>query len=73
MKLKINHFQANDPFLYHLKTSENQRFSHVFRGHKNETLARNGFEVSILIFQATLQMVRKYLEGDVCMIQAESM
>ena len=32
-------FNTNAPFLYPLKTSENQRFCDVFRGYKNETLA----------------------------------
>ena len=36
---KINPFQANVPFLYPLKISENQRFSDVFRGYKKGTLA----------------------------------
>ena len=36
---KINPFQANVPFLYPLKMSENQRFSDVFRGYKKGTLA----------------------------------
>ena len=34
-----NLFQANALFLYPLKTSENQRFSDVFRGYRNRTLA----------------------------------
>ena len=38
----INPFHANVPFLYSLKMSENQRFSDVFRGYRNETLARKG-------------------------------
>ena len=33
-QLKLNPFHANNLFLYHLKTSENQRFSDVFRGYK---------------------------------------
>ena len=36
---KINPFQANVPFLYPLKMSENQRFSDVFRRYKKGTLA----------------------------------
>ena len=34
----INPFYANVPFLYSLKTSENQRFSDVFRGYGNGSL-----------------------------------
>ena len=34
----INPFHANVPFLYPLKTSENQRFSDVFGGYRNGTL-----------------------------------
>ena len=35
----LNPFQANSTFLYPLKTSENQRFSDIFRGYKNAALA----------------------------------
>ena len=35
----FNLFQANVPFLYPLKTSENRRLSNVFRGYRNGTLA----------------------------------
>ena len=41
----VNPCQANVPFLYPLKTLENPRFSVVFRGYKNELVARN-----VLIF-----------------------
>ena len=39
---KINPLQANVPFLYPLKTSENQKFSDIFRGYRKGTLAWNG-------------------------------
>ena len=39
----INPFQANIPFLYPLKTSENRSFSDVFRGYRNGKLDWNGF------------------------------
>ena len=35
---KVNNKDTNVPFLYPLKTSENQRFSDVFRGYTNGTL-----------------------------------
>ena len=38
----FNPFLANVPFLYPLKTQENQKFSCVFRGYKMGILARNG-------------------------------
>ena len=38
----INPFHATGFFLYPLKTSENQRFSNVFRGYRKRTMARNG-------------------------------
>ena len=38
----INPFHANVSFLYSLKTSENQRFSDIFRGCRNGTLACKG-------------------------------
>ena len=39
--LKINPFQSSVTFLYPMKTSENQRFSNVFRGYRNVTLDWN--------------------------------
>ena len=39
---------ADVPILYPLKTTENQIFSCVFRGHKMGTLARNGPEATLL-------------------------
>ena len=39
---KVKPFQLNCPFLYPLKTSENERFSDVFRGYRNGTLHKNG-------------------------------
>ena len=45
---KINLFQANVPFLYPLKTSENRRFSDVFRGYKKGTLIWNGLISSLI-------------------------
>ena len=41
--LRFNSLQANVPFLYPVKTSENQRFAYVFRGYfKNGVFIRNG-------------------------------
>ena len=37
----VNSFQVNVPFLYPLKTSENQKFSDVSRGYRNGTLSCN--------------------------------
>ena len=45
-KTSCNPFPTNFPISYPLKTSENQRFSGVFRGYKMGTLAGNGFENS---------------------------
>ena len=36
------HFHANVPLLSPLKTSDNQRFSDIFKGYKNETVEWNG-------------------------------
>ena len=36
---RFNSFHVNVPFLYPLKTPENRRFSDIFRGYRNETLA----------------------------------
>ena len=38
-KYFLNPFQANVPFLYPLKTPENQMFFDVFRGYRKGTLA----------------------------------
>ena len=45
----FNPFLANIPILYPLKTSENQRFSGVFRDYKMGTLARNGLMSGICL------------------------
>ena len=37
----FNSLQTNTPFIYSLKTTENQRFSVIFRGYRKETLTRN--------------------------------
>ena len=41
----LNLFHANNPFLHAAKTSENYRFSGVFRGYINGTLAWNGLTI----------------------------
>ena len=41
-RFNINPFSTNVPLLNSLKTSENLRFSHVFRGFKSGTLVGNG-------------------------------
>ena len=38
----FNPFSTSVPLPYPLKTSENQRFSDVFRGYRSETLVENG-------------------------------
>ena len=38
----FNPFHATNLFWYLLKTSENQRFSDVFRGHQKRSVAWNG-------------------------------
>ena len=40
----INPFPTNVPILYALKTSENCRFSDVFRGYRSGTLVKNGLK-----------------------------
>ena len=41
--IMVNPFSTNVPLLYPLKTSENFRFSDVFRGYRSGTLVENGF------------------------------
>ena len=38
----LNSFSTNVPLLYRLKTSENLRFSDVFRGYRSGLLVKNG-------------------------------
>ena len=46
----INPFYATGLFLYPLKTSENQRFSDVFRGYRKRPVAWNGLRFNITHF-----------------------
>ena len=54
-KNNINPFHVHIPFLYPLKTSENLKFSDVFRGYRNGTLAWIGLIhfVSLISFYNT--------------------
>ena len=45
----INPFSTSVPLLYSLKTSENLRLSHVFRGYRSGTLVENGLKLENLI------------------------
>ena len=45
----LNPFDATDIFWYPLKTSENQRFSNVFRGYRNRSVAWNELIIKILL------------------------
>ena len=58
--MSIDGFKPNVPFLYPLKTSENQKFSDVFRGYKNKTLDSNGLNYfNHLALQNTVQYSRR--------------
>ena len=48
----INPFSTNVPLPYPLKTSENLRFSEVFREYRSETLVENGFSYSSFVCKA---------------------
>ena len=41
MFVTFNPFSTNGPLLYPLKTSENRRFSNVYRGYRGGTLVEN--------------------------------
>ena len=41
----LNTFHASGLFLYSMKTSENQRFSNIFRGHRNRRVRWNELKV----------------------------
>ena len=41
----FNPFSSNAPLLYPLKTSENLRFSDIFRGYRIGTLLENGLRI----------------------------
>ena len=43
--MTVKQFQASVPFLCLLKTSENRRFSGIFRGYRNGTLAWNQLNI----------------------------
>ena len=58
----INSFHANPLFLYPLKTSENLRFSDIYWGYKNRTLALNGLTVE-LSFALTLKLLYETTNG----------
>ena len=46
-KYWINPFSTNVLLLYPLNTSENRRFSNVFRGYRSETLVENGLKSKV--------------------------
>ena len=46
----LNPYSPNATFLYPLKTSENLRFSEVFRGYRNVTLGEYGLNSLSLVF-----------------------
>ena len=58
----INSFHASPLFLYPLKTSENHRFSDIYWGYKNRTLALNGLTVE-LSFALTLKLLYETTNG----------
>ena len=47
----LSPFYATDLFWYPLKTSENQRFSDVFRGYQKRSVAWNGLIVSLNLYE----------------------
>ena len=51
MTERFSPFQSSVTFLYPLKTSENQRFSDVFRGYRNVTQDQNGLKLNLEMFQ----------------------
>ena len=57
----FNPFSTNVPLLYPLKTSENIRFSDVFRGYRSGTLVENGLN-SICPFDHHLWVVTIFIE-----------
>ena len=48
-QLLLNPFHANGLILYLLKTSENQRFSDVFRGYRKRPVAWNGLMYQLFV------------------------
>ena len=47
INLPFNPFSTNIPLLYLLKTSENWRFSDIFRGYRSESLVENGLRMRL--------------------------
>ena len=58
----------NVPLLYPLKTSENQKFSDVFRGHRSGALVENGLKPDSLLpkkfFFRSIESPLKVMKND---------
>ena len=60
---EFNPFSTNVPFLHPLNTSENRKFSDVFRGYRSRTLVENGLrtalpvEIHLMPLLLTIQQV----------------
>ena len=59
LSITYYYFQSNVPLLYSLKTSENWRFSDVFRGHKSFTLVEHGLTTIVLPYMTMTYMSPK--------------
>ena len=67
--ISVNPYSPNFTFLYPLKTSENRRFSDVFRGYSNVALGEYGLSAKPTKWLNTVEYVAGLaLKGKVLMI-----
>ena len=64
----FNPFSTNVPLLYPLKTSENLRFSDVFRGYRSATLVANEFKKASMKFATIIKIALIYHSHDIATI-----
>ena len=60
---KLTHYCPVFPFYTPWKTSENRRFSDVFRGYKKETTSSNGLEGKGILLELLNFLLNFYLSG----------
>ena len=65
----INPFSANVPLLYPLKTSENRRFSEVFRGFTSGRLVKNELICLYSDLRPLKSCISAFIENNNCNLQ----
>ena len=72
-KISFNPYSPNVTFLYPLKTSENWRFSDVFRGYRNITLGEYGLECSIVRNASAVPSVNMVSKKENCLLKFQGL